>query len=115
MHVHISLGFIENPKTISYEVQFETQMQLYRQVSHRFPNGDFIPQTRGAVDSGRVDTAGDPIMIAQRAKWREDNILRAVDGAVPAISGDSALAVSLGLQSGSPLEATMTSAIRTVR
>lgn len=97
IHVHISLGFIENPQTIEYEVQFETAMSLYRQVSHKLPNGDFVAQG------------------AARDQWRQDNILPSLSGDVPTISGDSALAVSLGLTSGSPLEATMTSAIRTVR
>ena len=50
LHVYVSMGFLENPKTIAYEVEFETSMDIYSTIDHRLP--------------GLVDINGDPAFIS---------------------------------------------------
>ncbi|MAD20606.1 MAG: hypothetical protein CMJ52_10750, partial [Planctomycetaceae bacterium] len=104
VYVHITLGFVQDVQTISYEVDFETKMAMYRSVDHRLPDGSFIPNVRG-IDG-----------VSARDTWRQENILeRSAAQPVPTLTKDASLAISLGFTDNSPLASTMTSAIRSVR
>ena len=111
VHVHITLGFVQDVETISYTVNFETKMAMYRSIDHRLPSGGFVP-------NNRIADVGDPKKSQpnDRDIWRAANILaRTAAQPVPVISKDANLAISLGFTDGSPLASTMTSAIRGVR
>ena len=97
LHVSIAIAFTEAPTDISYEVEFESRMQLYRSFDHRLPDGSFPAA-------------------AARDAWRASNTLAAT-AQEPFVTYpiDAMMSASLGFVANSALEAVMTTAIRQVR
>jgi hypothetical protein len=97
LNIQIAIAYTESPISVSYEVEFESKMSLYRSHDHRLPDGTF------------------PVKAARDA-WRTANVLQAT-AADPYVTFpiESMLTASLGFVAGSALEAVMTTAIRSVR
>ena len=97
LHVSIAIAFTEAPIDVSYEVEFESRMQLYRSFDHRLPDGSFPTATA-------------------RDAWRTSNALQSTAAEPYATYPiDSMMSASLGFVANSALEAVMTTAIRQVR